>query len=110
MALPSRIVPETELRRRFNEGRYWERVLSGELRVQSRRNAHPSPDTSGEPCCTRSQILAYLDHVGRRIAVVHQSLRPDGAIGGSGRPDPKMLVEEGVEYRTMPPKGSGPPA
>lgn len=106
MTLPARIVSEEELRRRFNEGRYWPRVRSGELRAEVRRDGHPSPDLSGEPYCTRSQIVAYLDAGGRRVAVVHQYRRPDGTLGGSGRPDPKMLVEGGVEFRTTPPRAA----
>ncbi len=103
MRFPSRIVPEAELRRRFNEGEYWLRTESGALTVEVRRSGHPSPEGSGEPYCTRSQIVAYSDRIGRRVAVVHQYLRPDGTVGGSGRPDPKMLVEDGVEYRSVRP-------
>lgn len=31
-------------------------------------------------------------------ALVHQYVRPDGSLGGSGQPDPKLLIEEGVTY------------
>lgn len=81
-----------ELRRIFNEGRYWERALSGEFQMKRRRNSHPSPEKSGEPFCTLSQIIAYYDADNQRIANVHQYLRPDGTIGGSHRPDPKAVV------------------
>ena len=90
------------MRQRFNTGNYWQRVLTGELRAETRRDGHPSPDISGEPFCTRSQIVAYFDAAGLRIAVVHQYLRPNGTIGGSGQPDPKMLIEDGIEYRPLP--------
>lgn len=53
--------------------------------------------------CTRSQILAYEDPPGKQIAVVHQYLRPDGTIGGSGRPDPKRLMVNGIVYAVMRP-------
>jgi len=43
-------------------------------------------------------MVAYLDAGGQRIALVHQYLRPDGTIGGSGRPDPKELLEDGIIY------------
>ena len=60
-----------------------------------KRDKHPSPPRADEPICTRSQIIAYLDAEGRRVAVVHQFVRQDGSIGASGRPDPKMLLHEG---------------
>ena len=51
-----------------------------------------------EPPGTRSQMVAYVDASGQRVALVHQYLRPDGTLGGSGRPDPKLLIEGGVTY------------
>jgi hypothetical protein len=30
--------------------------------------------------------------------LVHQFLRPDGTIGASGLPDPKMMLKDGIEY------------
>jgi len=59
----------------------------------------------GEPVCTRSQIAVYLDQYGEKSAIVHQYLRPDGALGASGRPDPKWLLVGGLVYavRNRPP-------
>ena len=42
--------------------------------------------------------VAYLNDAGHRIFLVHFYLRPDGTIGGSGKPDPKWLFEDGVVY------------
>ena len=96
---PKRIeVADQELRRMFNEGRYWERMVSGEFFEVLYREGHPSPKSSGEPPCTRSQIIAYLDSRGRQVAIVHQYLRKDGKLGGSGRPDPKKLFHRGRLY------------
>lgn len=53
---------------------------------------------AGEPFCTRSQIVAYRDHLGHQVARVHQYLRPDGTIGLSERPDPQQLMEDGILY------------
>jgi len=39
-----------------------------------------------------SQVLIYWDSQGNPVAMVHQYLRPDGIIGGSGKPDPKWVV------------------
>ena len=54
------------------------------------------------PPCTLSQMLAYVDASGTRVALVHQYLLADGRLGASGRPDPKELFEQGVLYRTLP--------
>ena len=106
--LPVRLVSPDELRKRFNQGGYWALAQAGTLTTHLQRNGHPSSQRSGEPFCTRSQIVAYHDAVGHRVAVVHQYLRPDGTIGGSGRPDPKLLIEEGVVYQPIVAKPSGP--
>ena len=82
----------------FNAGLYWERAQSGELSEKLIRDGHPSPLASREPPCTQSQIIAYLDTKGRKVAIVHQYLRKDGSLGGSGKPDPKKLFHEGILY------------
>jgi hypothetical protein len=82
----------------FNEGGYWERAAVGEFSQVMIRDKHPSPALAHEVTCTRSLILAYLDSDGRKVALVHQYLRPDGTLGGSGRPDPKPLLHEGALY------------
>jgi len=93
----------TELRRRFNDGSYWQRAEAGEFCQIIVRNGHPSSERSGEPYCTRSQIIDYWHANGERIAKAHRYLRPDGTIGGSGLPDPNVLVENGVRYRVLDP-------
>jgi len=92
-----RVSPQ-ELRHLFNEGGFWERAKAGILVEKLDSEGHPSPRDSGEPPCTRSQIIAYLDSSGHRVAVVHQYLRKDGSLGGSGRPDPKKLSHKGSLY------------
>lgn len=89
------------MRRRFNDGRYWERVQSGELRTEEWDSRHPSLPVANEPYCTRSLMLSYFDGNGTEVARVHQYVRPDGTIGASGRPDPKRLFEEGILYRLV---------
>src|SRR5262245_41429524 len=91
-------VSPRELRERFNRGKYVDRVAAGELTVKILRNGHPSPPRAGLPFCTRSQSIAYLSVKGDEVAMVHQYLKPDGTLGGSGRPDPKRLLENGVLY------------
>lgn len=87
----SRRVSPTELRQLFNDGRYQERVIANEL-ISSLENEHPARPEAMQPPGTLSQTFWYFDTSLRRVAFVHQYLRPDGALGGSGRPDPKWLL------------------
>lgn len=95
---PVQIVTPEEIRKIFNEGGYWSKIGSGDLHEKPIREGHPSPAQSGQPHCTRSQIVAYLDASGRKVALVHQYVLKSGCLGGSGKPDPKQLLHEGVLY------------
>jgi hypothetical protein len=95
--MPPIAVDEETLRRMFNEGRYYERALAGEFRVNVVYDS-PAGAASRQPKGTKSQILEYWDKYGRRIATMHQFRLPSGLLGASGRPDPKSLVVDGVEY------------
>jgi hypothetical protein len=46
---------------------------------------------------TRSQSVPYF-LMGDKIAVCYQYTRPDGSLGGSGKPDPKMLHYQGYQF------------
>jgi len=74
------------------------RVEDGSLRPILLANRHPTRRLAREPRCTRSQYISYRDENGREIARIHQYLRPDGSIGLSGKPDPKAVRFEGVNY------------
>ncbi len=76
----------------FKDSKILDRIKSGELRQVLSRDDHPAPPTSGQPFCTRSQILSFFDADDNKIAVLHQYKRPDDSIGGSGQPDPKLLL------------------
>lgn len=104
MARPSvtQYVGPTELRRRFNQGRYVERAGSGELAERLLADRHPSQPLANEPFCTRSQMVSYRDQNGRELAQAHRYLRPDGTIGLGGRPDPKALRDGDVLYIVLP--------
>jgi hypothetical protein len=95
---PIQLVTAPEIRKMFNEGGYLAKIASGDLSEKLFREGHPSPAQSGEPYCTRSQIVAYLDENGRQVALVHQYVRKDGTIGASGKPDPKKLFHQGRLY------------
>ena len=108
MSIPPRKerITAEEMRAMFNRGAFWERTLEEEFIVTRRKNrlirAQPTPTDGtgvGIPDGTRSQIWEYIDRRTRkRVAIVHQYLRPDGMIGGWGRPDPKVILQDGVEY------------
>jgi len=92
-----RVAPE-QMRQLFNDGRYWDKLKSGELTalvLQSR----VSKSLPYETVEILSQIVSYRDSSGQEVARVHQYLRPDGTIAASGKPDPKRLLQEGILYR-----------
>jgi hypothetical protein len=82
----------------FNEGNYWHRALYGDLYQTPVADDHIQRERSGQPPCTHSQLMAYLNAQGRQVAIVHQFRRSDGSLGGSGQPDPKQLLHEGTLY------------
>ena len=92
-------VPAWQLRKMFNDGRYYERLLAGELLGVVGDNRHPSAPAAAEPVCTRSQVVHYYDVQSMtKVAVVHQYLRQDGTLGASGRPDPKRIKDGDTIY------------
>ena len=82
----------------FNRGNYVSRLAAGEFTARVLKDRHPSSPRAAMPFCTRSQSIAYLDHDGDEVALVHQYLQPDRTLGGSGLPDPKRLLVDGVLY------------
>src|SRR5437764_13612723 len=98
MMNPRRINASAEtLRKLFNDSGYWKLVKQGQL-FEKVYSEQPPQKRSGEPPGTLSQIVAYLDSQGRQVAIVHQYLRKDGSIGGSGRPAPTQLFYRGNIY------------
>lgn len=47
---------------------------------------------------TVSQIIRYENDSGQPVLLLHQFKRPDHSLGGSGKPDPKMILYDGIEY------------
>ena len=60
-------------------------------------NQHAKPQ-SGQVAGTMSQIIKCYDESEMLVLVVHQFVRPDGTIGASGKPDPKRIVQNGIDY------------
>jgi len=92
--LPVETATPTIIRQLFNNGRFFEKVKSGEFTTKMKRNSHPANPPGNMPVCTRSQTLCYCKPNGQVVAIVHQYLQPDGTVGASGLPDPKYLVLE----------------
>jgi hypothetical protein len=97
---PIKRISVEEMRKRFNEGGYWEKVLKRDW------TAHPlesriSDALTNETVQITSVMLSYHDDNGDEVARVHQYVRPDGSLAASGRPDPKRLVQDGILYRLI---------
>jgi hypothetical protein len=91
--LPIRAIPEQEIRKIFNERQYYHRLATGEIWEDLLDNPHATPKRSGQPYCSHSQLIAYRErNSNKKVAIVHQYLRPDGRIGASGKPDPKWIL------------------
>src|ERR1022692_4504349 len=90
-------ISENELRGKFNgnEGGYPARRAS--LKVRRVYDEPASPMSKQEPG-TRSIVDSYYDDDDRKVMTLHYFLKPDGTLGGSGRPDPKELMVDGIMY------------
>jgi len=85
-------ISEESIRHMFNGSQYPSMITERQLMPKFLRNDHlKKPEDKGEPHCTRSQTIRYSDKAGNWVVEVHQYLREDKTIGGSGRPDPKRL-------------------
>lgn len=76
--------------------------MTGELR-QVTIASWPAPRSANQIAGTVSVMVEYRDTNGHRIALVHQYVHPDGTLGGSGLPDPKALIHDGIFYLLAPP-------
>ena len=77
------------LRQRFNALDYYGAVGRGELEAYVVRESLASAKM-GFAAGTKSQTVFYMR--GQvKVALVHQFIRPDGTLAGSGLPDPKWL-------------------
>lgn len=94
---PIKYVSASDLRALFNEGRYEDLVGYGVLSEKLIREGPPAAQAN-QPPGSKSQVVAYLDAKGKQVAIVHQYRRPDGKLGGSGKPDPKKLLHDGTLY------------
>jgi hypothetical protein len=98
---PVKLVTAHHIRRLFHQANCPARLAAGDLTAVVKKSKHPAAPRAQMPVCTRSQILAYVDHHQEAVALVHQYLKPDGTLGASGQADPKWLLFEGTVYQVI---------
>ena len=89
------------MRRRFNDGNYWQRMQQGEFteHVISESADIEFPEILERFPNARSMITRYRDAAQRDIVEVHYYVEHHGGpILPDKRPDPKLLFEDGVLY------------
>lgn len=91
-----RQVSATKLRSLYKKEQLDKRLADGTLFEMMISENRPSR-ASNQPQGTVSQLVGYYD-ANTKVAEVHRFLMPDGTLGGSGKPDPKMVLSNGVRY------------
>jgi hypothetical protein len=90
-----------EMRRRFNKGKYWERLKDGELEEYS-IVYHPNtsyPEViARHPGAVSVTARWRVRATQKDVVEVHYFRMPDGSVIPRKRPDPKLLFEDGVWY------------
>lgn len=86
------------MRKIFNKGCYLKRFLQDEFDETYNRDKPLDNPPNGMEKGTRSQGI-YCFYKGKKVAFVHLYRTPDGDIGASGKPDPKMVKHNGRIYR-----------
>ena len=91
-------VPELELRQRFAP--LLRRAERGALTIVVLEPADKlAPDAAQQAPGTLSQMVSFREPgCDNQVALAHRYLKPDGTIGGSGRPDPKLVLQDGILY------------
>jgi hypothetical protein len=79
---------------------YYARMLKGELRAEVAKT-RSAPASANQVPGTLTQRVRYF-RASELVAIVHQYVRPDGTIGGSGLPDPKWLKDGNVILKYRP--------
>jgi len=106
---------DDELRRLFREAGYLARTLSGQFtmrpfgRQSLYQNPPPEDGREPEPLGTFTGLVEIVDPSSlERIAIAHRLLRPDGTLGASGLPDPKMVYADGIIHLQKRKEGRSP--
>jgi hypothetical protein len=86
------------MRRRFNEGGYWDRMKAGEFEEIIIGESVPQEGILERHPDAVSVKARYRDKQGNDIVEVHYYRLPDGSVIPGKRPDPKLLYEDGLLY------------
>jgi len=101
-------MPAYKLRELFNQSQYPELIQQNKLVkeiVRSRLLQESTLLGKALPPGTKSEIIIYHDPANKELyAKIHQYVLPDGALGASGKPDPKAILLEGKMYCFKPVK------
>jgi hypothetical protein len=83
----------------YNDGRYTERVESGELTMKIKRS-NPCLDSKIQNWIegTLSQEIRIYDSLDNLLVRAHRYIRPDGKLAASGLVDPKRIFDGGKWY------------
>jgi hypothetical protein len=95
-------ISRKELRQLFEKQGFPERIKKGQVSERIVASAPPAAKSTFLPEGTLSQRVAYIDGRGQQCAIVHRFKKPDGTLGGSGMPDPKEVMVDGVLYKADP--------
>ena len=88
-----------ELRCHFLKARYLRRLKHGEFTVARGKPRPAHPKYGLGPGGVSLSVYYYIGV--QQVAEVHHLERADGSLGGSGKPDPKMVIHGGIEYRRI---------
>lgn len=74
-----------------------ERLAAKELEERVLRSGTPDP-LYELPEGTKSELVGYFNKYGKKLAEVHRFVLPDGTLGASGKPDPKVVFHKGILF------------
>ncbi|MYJ22650.1 MAG: hypothetical protein F4101_04565 [Nitrospira sp. SB0673_bin_12] len=99
---PVRNVSASRLRQLFNESQYPELIRHNLLKrevIKSRPLDAKALLETGFPAGTLTETITYSDSARKMYYLkIHQYVLPDGTLGGSGMPDPKVIWLGGIAY------------
>ncbi|MYA29069.1 MAG: hypothetical protein F4Z24_07220 [Nitrospira sp. SB0666_bin_27] len=91
-----------KLREIYKKSQYPKLIREGKLTREILKDNELDAERLNEtdfPSGTRTQTIIYYDFSNAELYVkVHQYVLPNGNIAGSGKPDPKVIVHNGIRY------------
>jgi hypothetical protein len=96
-SIPGRPVHHYTLLRLFKGLGFEKMIIDGTVSAGKPFKSTPVPSGHHQPPGTLSETVPYSFGKGD-MALCHQFRKPDGTIGASGKPDPKMIRCNGKQY------------